>query len=282
MAFEVFALVTAPLEHHYRAPSGDVRRSFRDDPEGAKRYYAKYIEFVKRVVGGVILVWPFEPSEILDIGCGAGWSTQQLAEQLQTTVVGMDVHPSSFEAPIGGKVKFVAGSALALPFRDDRFEFVTSYQTLEHVENPEAALDEMRRVTSPGGVVIVAGPNLLGIGNSLRRIGNVVSLWTDNAEWPRHPFGNTLPQAAATLGRNTGLVLRKSLAPRPQFTMRTPDLRPPCRADSDACYLLNPFDLEAYFLNHGWNIRRNSFPGRPAVTRAFAGGTWFAAQRNRD
>lgn len=270
------------LEHHYRAPSGDVRRSFRDDPAGAKAYYAKYLDFVEATARRLIHTWPSEPADVLDLGCGAGWSTQLLAERLGCRVIGMDVHAAGFEAPTGPRVSFVAGSALALPFRDEAFEIVTSYQTLEHIERPEAALDEMRRVCQPGGAVIVAGPNLLGIGNSLRRLAKVPHRWSVREEERRHPFGNTLPEAMATLARNAGLVARKAGAAKADFTMRAPDLRPPCRADSDACYLLNPFDLEAYFRGHGWRVLFNSFPGRPAATRAFAGGTWFAAARNRD
>lgn len=276
MAPAVFALVSQPLEHHYRAPSGDVRRSFRDDPAGAKAYYSKYIAFVEAVsrsrgVGAV-----------LDLGCGAGWSTQLLAQARGGHVVGMDVHAAGFEAPTGPNVRFVAGSALALPFRDGAFDLVTSYQTLEHIEHPEAALDEMRRVCAPGGAVAVAGPNLLGLTNSARRLAKVATKWADKPEWPRHPFGNTLPQAVAVLARNMAMNMRKSAASQPEFTMRTPDLRPPCRADSDACYMLNPFDLEAYFRSHRWRVLFNSFPGRPAITRGSAGGTWFAAARNRD
>jgi SAM-dependent methyltransferase len=44
---------------------------------------------------------------------------------------------------------------LALPFPDDKFDFVVSDQVLEHVEgNPQSAVDESRRVLKPGGYAI--------------------------------------------------------------------------------------------------------------------------------
>lgn len=45
----------------------------------------------------------------------------------------------------------VQGSALDLPFRSDTFDLVLSQAVLEHVTNPQRAVDEMVRVLAPGG-----------------------------------------------------------------------------------------------------------------------------------
>lgn len=45
----------------------------------------------------------------------------------------------------------VRADALALPFRDDTFDLVLSQATLEHVTDPQQAVDEMTRVLRPGG-----------------------------------------------------------------------------------------------------------------------------------
>lgn len=47
----------------------------------------------------------------------------------------------------------VYGDALHLPFRTGVFDLVFSQALLEHVPNPFAAVEEMRRVASPGGIV---------------------------------------------------------------------------------------------------------------------------------
>ena len=48
-------------------------------------------------------------------------------------------------------VSFVAGDALAIPFRDQAFDAVTISFGLRNVVDPDAALAEMLRVTRPGG-----------------------------------------------------------------------------------------------------------------------------------
>jgi demethylmenaquinone methyltransferase / 2-methoxy-6-polyprenyl-1,4-benzoquinol methylase len=57
--------------------------------------------------------------------------------------------------PAPGPVRFVAGDAVALPFRDGSFDAVTVSFGLRNVADPDAALAEMLRVTRPGGRLVV-------------------------------------------------------------------------------------------------------------------------------
>jgi demethylmenaquinone methyltransferase / 2-methoxy-6-polyprenyl-1,4-benzoquinol methylase len=54
-----------------------------------------------------------------------------------------------------GRLGYVAGDALRLPFRDSAFDAVTISFGLRNVASPSAALAEMRRVTRPGGRLVV-------------------------------------------------------------------------------------------------------------------------------
>jgi demethylmenaquinone methyltransferase/2-methoxy-6-polyprenyl-1,4-benzoquinol methylase len=54
-----------------------------------------------------------------------------------------------------GRLSFVAGDALRLPFRDGAFDAVTISFGLRNVADPVAGLAEMRRVTGPGGRLVV-------------------------------------------------------------------------------------------------------------------------------
>ena len=59
------------------------------------------------------------------------------------------------DGPAPGPVRFAAGDALALPFRDRAFDAVTSSFGLRNVADPDAALAEMLRVTRPGGRLVI-------------------------------------------------------------------------------------------------------------------------------
>ena len=59
------------------------------------------------------------------------------------------------EAPLGGRVTFAAGDAVRLPFRDDSFDAVTISFGLRNVHGTRAALEEMYRVTRPGGRLVI-------------------------------------------------------------------------------------------------------------------------------
>jgi demethylmenaquinone methyltransferase/2-methoxy-6-polyprenyl-1,4-benzoquinol methylase len=54
-----------------------------------------------------------------------------------------------------GRLGFTAGDALRLPFRDEAFDAVTISFGLRNVADPAQALAEMRRVTRPGGRLVV-------------------------------------------------------------------------------------------------------------------------------
>jgi demethylmenaquinone methyltransferase / 2-methoxy-6-polyprenyl-1,4-benzoquinol methylase len=54
-----------------------------------------------------------------------------------------------------GRLGLVAGDALRLPFRDEAFDAVTISFGLRNVASPGQALAEMRRVTRPGGRLVV-------------------------------------------------------------------------------------------------------------------------------
>ena len=63
--------------------------------------------------------------------------------------------PESSQSVPPGRLSFAAGDALRLPFRDEAFDAVTISFGLRNVADPGQALAEMRRVTRPGGRLVV-------------------------------------------------------------------------------------------------------------------------------
>jgi ubiquinone/menaquinone biosynthesis C-methylase UbiE len=101
---------------------------------------------------------------LLDVGCGPGSVTLDLAEVLgpDGTVVGVDAAANVVgRARAAGvergdrRTRFETADAYGLPFADDSFDVVHAHQVLQHLDRPVAALREMARVCRPGGIVAV-------------------------------------------------------------------------------------------------------------------------------
>lgn len=93
---------------------------------------------------------------VLDLAAGTGCSTEPLAALGATAIacdfsVGM-LRQGRQDRP---EVPFVAGDGTQLPFADDTFDAVTINYGLRNIVDPLAGLREMRRVTRPGGRLVV-------------------------------------------------------------------------------------------------------------------------------
>ena len=98
---------------------------------------------------------------VLDVGSGEGYGTALLA-QTASLAVGIDVDLATVEHAASkysrDNLEFVAASAIQLPF-DTLFDVVVCFETLEHVENQEGLLAEVRRLLKADGIFIVSTPD---------------------------------------------------------------------------------------------------------------------------
>ena len=96
-------------------------------------------------------------SEILDVGCGTGVLTEELAERTQGQVVGVDLDPGMVDYSKGrqGKAQYRSGDAHDLAFRDGWFDLVVCHFLLLWCTDAAKVAREMVRVTRPGGTVLV-------------------------------------------------------------------------------------------------------------------------------
>ncbi|MBO1750766.1 methyltransferase domain-containing protein [Actinotalea sp. BY-33] len=100
---------------------------------------------------------------LLDVGCGPGTVTADLATRVAPgVVVGVDASEAVLDVARAAareagatNLTFEHGDAMDLPFPDDSFDVVHAHQVLQHLSDPVGALREMRRVARPGGVVAV-------------------------------------------------------------------------------------------------------------------------------
>ena len=101
-----------------------------------------------------------EPERVLDWGCGAGQMTRLLrARGLDVTAY--DHRPDLSEPSVAplrlypDVAAHLSPEPVRLPFGDASFDAVLSCGVLEHVHNPDASLDELKRVLRPGGTFYV-------------------------------------------------------------------------------------------------------------------------------
>ena len=100
---------------------------------------------------------------LLDVGCGPGTITVDLARYVAPgAVVAIDAAPDVVEQARASRrdadgfdITFAVGNVYALDFADATFDVVHAHQVLQHLNDPVAALREMRRVCAPEGVVAV-------------------------------------------------------------------------------------------------------------------------------
>lgn len=185
---------------------------------------------------------------VLEIGSGTG-----LLQDLVEDYVGIDIATSSGRFL---RKPFIVGSAAQLPFSDNSFDAAFSVWVLEHVEQPEYMLDELRRVIRPGGTLfLVAAYN--------------VAPWISSG-LHRRPFRDLLPyqrlvkltiplrasfpyRVATILAQRIGDLIQ-ALPQRPttlRYRRLTPNFESYWDYDADACVSLDAYNVALYFLTRG-------------------------------
>lgn len=110
------------------------------------------------------LLKPQQGEQILDVGCGSGIFTQAFIEA-GAELTGIDLSvPMIVDARrrlAGLGFHSAAANMYALPFADGQFDKTVSITALEFVPDAQQAVDEMFRVTKPGGWVVVSTLNSL-------------------------------------------------------------------------------------------------------------------------
>jgi len=99
---------------------------------------------------------------VLDVACGAGYGTNILA-QVAAHATGVDIDAAAIRSARRRyrrqNLKFVAADCCEMPFEDGSFDVVTANEMIEHIEDHDAFIDEVRRVLQPGGTFMVSTPN---------------------------------------------------------------------------------------------------------------------------
>ncbi len=114
---------------------------------------------------------------IVDIGCGTGELAVAISHRLrESRIVGIDSSPSmllwaSRHETTDGRLRFLVGDAVRLPFADGSVDMVVSTLSLHHWADPVGVMAEVNRVLRPGGCALIYDLGLLTLSpNKMARV----------------------------------------------------------------------------------------------------------------
>lgn len=189
-------------------------------------FYAKYADSLRPAKTG---------ARVLDVGCGVGQVVARLTEA-GFEAWGVDVS----EPNISRARKFSEQCQLydgrKLPFPDRHFASVGALNVLEHVDEPEAFIAELVRVTQPGGRIVLSSPNFFRVFGfrdyhpRMRGLGNKLRNWQSLRAKQRLMQNN--PEKA-------------------RFDRMQPIVKQPFTPDDDAIVATNPLEMEFFLMRAG-------------------------------
>lgn len=155
------------IRSHYRA-------LLDEKPDDYFERFDPYILDKRPLVSGLVekafaRLFPDKVPNMLDVGCGTCFYFPLLAPHAEK-ITGIDLCIPMLEQArelIAEKgldnCEVRESSALELPFEDETFDVVHSWDFLHHVPDPKKAASEIHRVLKPGGRYIAVEPNILNI-----------------------------------------------------------------------------------------------------------------------
>jgi SAM-dependent methyltransferase len=119
---------------------------------------------------------------VLDLGCGTGPIVEYVCSR-GALYSGVDVAPRMLEAiatrvarsAYAASVALQIGSSEEIPHSPNSFDVVVAMGLVEYLDDPVRTLQEISRVTKPGGVALVTVPNLHSLHRFLQRHATVVT-----------------------------------------------------------------------------------------------------------
>lgn len=140
---------------------------------------------------------------IIDIGCGEGIFLEKLNPE-KFEKFGLEINSQAVEKCRKKNISMFNQPLTSLDFKNKKFDVVTLWHSLEHMENPLETFQKIKKVLSKNGVLVLQTPNTKGLGFRFGR-----ENWF-HLDSPRHLFIYT-ENAIDKLCQKTGFKLAKSI-----------------------------------------------------------------------
>ena len=142
----------------------DYREHYRADAEliedPAALAPVRFASESRRLESVVRMVGADAGPALLDIGCGSGWLARQCSQH-GARVTASDLAPrgvAGARSRFPDAASFIVADAYHMPMRSESFDAIILSEVLEHLEEVESALSEVRRLLRPGGRAVVTVP----------------------------------------------------------------------------------------------------------------------------
>jgi len=98
---------------------------------------------------------------VLEVGCGNGVLSSYLAEKYGWNVTGIDIDPeqikiAKMDYEEKDNLKFIEADASKLPYGNNEFDLVLSFDVLHHIPNWVITIEEINRVLKPNGFYVLS------------------------------------------------------------------------------------------------------------------------------
>jgi len=175
---------------------------------------------------------------VLDVGCGVGQVVARLNEA-GAEAYGVDVSEPNIEraSKVSDRCQLYDGRKL--PFPDQHFASVGALNVLEHVDEPEAFIGELVRVTDVGGRLVLSSPNffrILGFRDYHPRMRGIRNKWRN---WTR------LREKRRQMQTTPDSV---------RFDRMQPIVKQPFEPDDDAIIATNALEMEFFLTRAGCEV----------------------------
>lgn len=192
-------------------------------------FYAKYADTLKPDIAA---------GRALDVGCGVGQVVGRLT-QAGFEAWGVDVSEPNIERARKFSDRCLLYEGKRLPFPDNHFDSVGALNVLEHVDEPEAFMKEVARVTKRGGKIVISSPNFYRVAGfrdyhpQMRGLGN---------KWRNFQRLNEKRRQM------------RSEPAKVRFDHMTPIVKQPFTPDDDAIIATNPLEIAFFLEQNGCEI----------------------------
>ncbi len=174
-----------------------------------EKWFMNREKHAERVISRAVRLLQFtevkKEQNFLEVGCGNGATSRYVAKEYHLNVMGTDVDSDQIQlakenADGMPNIHFLEADATNLPFGDNGFDIVLSFQVMHHISNWLDALKEIKRVLRPKGYFIYVD---LAYPRWSAKIGKMF----------KHNYGiTTLPDLNSFIERNDFSTIHSSLS----------------------------------------------------------------------